>query len=280
MRQAVFDVSAISRARQAMIEIYDHGTGRWGNIGVDDIVQTDQPPVQTVSTSDRDFGTLALALLGRGVGKADADPTAVFDAPATGEARKPVGEKLVGALTQSVHLTPGASQTVTFAVAWHFPNSGLNVPGAETGNYYAKRFPDARSVAQYVLREYPRLAADTKLWHETWHDSTLPHWFLNRTFANTSILATTTAHRFGTGRFWGWEGIGCCEGTCTHVWHYAQAVGRLFPELERCTREHVDFGTALHRGRHYRLSGRRHRPCCGRPMRAHFGRLPGASNER
>ena len=34
-------------------------------------------------------------------------------------------------------------------------------------------------------------------------------------------------------------------GTCGHVWQYAHAVARLFPELERDTRERVDFGLAL-----------------------------------
>jgi hypothetical protein len=38
--------------------------------------------------------------------------------------------------------------------------------------------------------------------------------------------------------------VGCCHGTCGHVWQYAQAVARLFPELERDTRERVDFGLA------------------------------------
>jgi hypothetical protein len=39
--------------------------------------------------------------------------------------------------------------------------------------------------------------------------------------------------------------VGCCAGTCTHVWQYAQAVGRLFPELERITREHVDYADGI-----------------------------------
>jgi hypothetical protein len=43
------------------------------------------------------------------------------------------------------------------------------------------------------------------------------------------------------GRFWGWEGCadgcGCCHGSCTHVWNYAQAMAHLFPSLEQSLRE-------------------------------------------
>ena len=244
MGRASLDVREFA-GKTAQIEIYDQGTGGWGNVGVDDIVQTDVPLAAPPAVTDRDYGTLALALHGYGVGKCDVTPETVFSTPASGDARKAVGDTLIGGITKSVPLAPGASQTLIYVVAWHFPNSGLGVSDAKSGNYYAKRFPDAAAVASYVMANYPRLAKDTKLWHSTWYDSTLPRWFLDRTFANTSILATTTAHRFATGRFWGWEGVGCCEGTCTHVWHYAQAVGRLFPELERYTREHVDFGVAL-----------------------------------
>ena len=245
MKPAALDVRDFA-GKSAVIEIYDHGKGGWGNIGVDDIMQTDTPPaVEAAPVPDRDDGTLALALLGGGIGKAQATPDSVFQSPAIGMARQESGKKLIGAVTKALTLAPGQTGVVTFVVAWHFPHSGLNVADAKTGNYYAKRFADAPAVAAYVAGHFSRLSRQTKLWHRTWQDSTLPHWFLNRSFQNTSILATTTAHRFGTGRFWGWEGVGCCEGTCTHVWHYAQAVGRLFPTLERFTREHIDFGVAL-----------------------------------
>ena len=210
------------------------------------IVQTDHPVADTPKATDADYGTLALAILGTGTIKPVVTPETLFDAPSGNATSHPIGTPALGGVTHAVQLAPGESKTVTFVVAWHFPNSSLeNVEDAHTGNYYARRFADAPAVAAYIAANYPRLSRDTKLWRDTWYDAILPHWFLDRAFANTSILATSTAHRFQTGRFWGWEGIGCCEGTCTHVWHYAQAVGRIFPELERHTREFVDFGVAF-----------------------------------
>jgi uncharacterized protein (DUF608 family) len=160
-------------------------------------------------------------------------------------------KRLVGALGRKLSLAPGETATVTFVVAWHFPNLWLpmdvdyNRWQKHVGRFYARRFLSATEVAEHVARNCDALSRQTRLWRDTWYDSTLPYWFLDRTMANTSILATSTAHRFRNGRFYGWEGVGCCNGTCTHVWHYAQAMGRLFPELERDLRQRTDFGTAL-----------------------------------
>ncbi|MCX7886437.1 MAG: glycoside hydrolase family 116 protein, partial [Verrucomicrobiae bacterium] len=63
--------------------------------------------------------------------------------------------------------------------------------------------------------------------------------------ANLTILKSPTVLRQADGRFWGWEGCrddtGCCAGSCTHVWNYAQALPHLFPSLERTLRE-TEFG--------------------------------------
>ena len=103
---------------------------------------------------------------------------------------------------------------------------------------------------------FGRLSSETKTWCDTWyHQSTLPYWFLERTFLNISTLATTTVHRFQSGRFYAWEGVGSCPGTCNHVWQYAQAMGRIFPALERDTRERVDLGIAFHDDGHIGFRG-------------------------
>jgi len=220
-------------------------TGPWGNIGVGPIVFTDHRP--TKGDENHDVGTLALALLepvdsdqatpALGEGKL---PAIAFVANPQPQALQSAGRKLIGSIVRKLALEAGQEATATFIITWHFPRLKLR----DGGRHYATRFDHAAAVAEYLAANFASLHTQTRLWHDTWYDSTLPYWFLDRTLLNTSILATTTAHRFATGRFWGWEGVGCCEGTCTHVWHYAHAMARLFPELERDLRKRTDFGTA------------------------------------
>jgi len=246
MEREIMDVAEFE-SKDAVIEIFDEAaTGGWANIGVDQIVQTDTLEAEKDPEKQLDFGTMALAVIGKGSANPDVNaadlPAAAFVGSSSPKAK---GESLVGAVGQEQVIPAGEAADFHFVIAWHFPNSKIPCPDAETGNYFAKRFSDATAVVDYLAANLPRLESQTRLWRDTWYDSTLPYWFLDRTFANTSILATSTSHRFATGRFWGWEGIGCCAGTCTHVWHYAQAIGRLFPDIERDLRERVDFGVGF-----------------------------------
>ena len=238
-----------------------------------------------------DMGTMALALLepqssdraAAAVG-AGSFPDAAFAAEPADQAAQPAGHKLVGAIVRAMSLEAGQEATATFLVTWHFPYLDMQKWKIErmdtlkdNGRYYATKFPSAAAVAGHVAFNFAALHAQTRLWHDTWYDSTLPYWFLDRTMLTTACLATATAHRFATGRFWGWEGVGCCEGTCTHVWHYAHAMARLFPDLERDLRKRTDFDTAMekpsgairHRGEGFGLAVDGQAGCILRAYREH-----------
>ena len=113
--------------------------------------------------------------------------------------------------------------------------------GRPETRYYAKRFENAAAVSDCVIRNFDELAGATRLWRDTWYDSTLPYWFLDRTFLNASILASSTSSIIRDRLFYGTEGGNQGAGNCTHVWGYVQAMGRLFPDLEKSLREQVDF---------------------------------------
>lgn len=197
-------------------------------------LNVDKSPISETTKLDDlpDYGTMALTLLGASADHVVADKTVPF------------GERLIGLLGRTLQLAAGESTTVTFLFTWHFRNLSMLEVATNLDRYYAIKFQSADDVAQYVATNFDRLARATRLWHRTWYDSTLPYWFLDRTMLNTSILATSTSSRMENGRYYGWEGVGCCPGTCTHVYQYAHATARLFPELERDTRERVDFGLA------------------------------------
>jgi non-lysosomal glucosylceramidase len=248
----------VLEGKNARIEIVDAHSGGWGHIDVDEIEFRDTPRTPQTKLEDQpDFGTMGLALLGHepgdracarvGDGERPAPVFAGLKPADAARAQAPSSEKLIGALGRELVLEPAESATVTFLLTWCFPNlhlQGLGEPQG-VGRHYATRFKDATAVADYVAARFDSLAGKTKLWSQTWYDSTLPYWFLDRTFLNSSTLATSTCHRFQSGRFYGWEGVGSCPGTCTHVWQYAQAVGRLFPELERIAREQVDYADGI-----------------------------------
>lgn len=196
----------------------------------------------------RDYGNMCLTLLDtdntlKAIAQENsyAQPFVASENEKIEEATEPFGVSLRGGLSRTLTLKPGESKTVTYLVSWFFPN--LSADGDRfKGRSYSNKFKNAFEVSQDIAMNFEKLKHATLSFTDVFYNkSTLPYWFLNRTFANTSILATETCYLLGDGRFWAWEGIGCCTGTCTHVWHYAQAMGRVFPELERNLREKTDF---------------------------------------
>ncbi len=160
--------------------------------------------------------------------------------------------------TLALHLpvAPGERGVVRFVIAWHFPNrsNDWNPAAAERAaqlgipnlwrNYYATYFKDAVEAARYALTHWQDLYGRTRIFQEALFASTLPPAALDAVSANLSVLKSPTVMRLEDGTFYGFEGChptsGCCEGSCTHVWNYAQALPFLFPALERSMRQ-VDY---------------------------------------
>ena len=189
-----------------------------------------------------------------------------------------------GTLAARVAVGPGKTARVRFAIAWSFPNCE-NYWDKKAGercqkacvpttwrNHYATVFKDSAAAAAYSMGNWNRLYRETLAFKQALFASDLPPAALEAVSANLSILKSPTVLRLQDGTFYGWEGChpgaGCCEGSCTHVWNYAQALPFLFPKLERSMRE-ADYRHNLRPdgGMAFRLqlplgSGRsRHRPC-------------------
>ena len=220
LRWTTLDV-AVHEGKKARLRLVDRTTGRWGNVGADHILFSDDAE-QGGLAGDR--GTAVLAVLGD-----DAN-----------------GDAAQGSLVVPITLPPAEKVTVRFVLAWHFPNLRELEGVGRMEPQYTTRFQDAVAVAREVAGRFKGLRDGTMGWVATWNDSTLPQWLMDRAILTTHTLQTTNCHVLGKeGRFWAWEGVGCCAGTCAHVWHYAQGVARLFPDLERNLREVTDFGVAM-----------------------------------
>ena len=162
----------------------------------------------------------------------------------------PMCQTLDGALASNIVVAPGEKKTVTFLLAWHFPNG---TTGALTeklsrqknwfcaGRMYANWWSSSLDVVSYLGENLNRLTRLTRAYHDALYQTNLPYWMLDRISSQVACLKSQTCFWDKDGYFGGWEGCrgtkGCCMGNCTHVWHYAQTHARLFPSLGRRMRE-------------------------------------------
>ncbi|MCK5804485.1 MAG: hypothetical protein KAI66_16725 [Lentisphaeria bacterium] len=152
-------------------------------------------------------------------------------------------------------LEAGAERTIRILLSWYVPKSSLRNGGdcrcedndpcldgkATHEPWYAGRFDDLDAVISHWTEHCDSLRQASARFRDCFYDTTLPPEVVEAVAANLTILKSPTCLRQKDGRLWCWEGccdeVGCCNGTCTHVWNYAQALCHLFPELERTLRE-------------------------------------------
>jgi uncharacterized protein (DUF608 family) len=149
-------------------------------------------------------------------------------------------------------------KTIRLMLTWYVPNSNLRLGQDPQGSarctsssgccsspyyqpWYSGKFGSINEAAGYLAGQYSDLKTRSELFTETFYGCTLPPEVLEAVTANLTILKSPTVLRQRDGRLWAWEGCndnsGCCEGSCTHVWNYAQAISHLFPSLERSLRQ-------------------------------------------
>ncbi len=166
-------------------------------------------------------------------------------------------------------LKPGEEETIRLQMAWYVPHSELRTGPAPTDEetrqaekmdcdpatgccppgsgelyyepWYAGRFKNIDELVKKWASGYEELRSASQLFSDAFYTSSLPDEVLEAVAANLTILKSPTVLRQKDGKLWAWEGChdnsGCCAGSCTHVWNYAQAIPHLFPDLERTLRE-------------------------------------------
>ena len=157
-------------------------------------------------------------------------------------------------------LQPGEQKTIRLLIAWYVPDSRLRIgqkvmndsdstvrdasvdlPSPYYKPWYSSVFGNIGQLTTYWRERYAELRRNTVKFRDAFYRSTLPPEVTEAVAANLSILKSPTVLRQYDGRFWGWEGCdddwGSCEGSCTHVYNYAQAISHLFPSLERSLRQ-------------------------------------------
>jgi hypothetical protein len=165
-------------------------------------------------------------------------------------------------------LKPGEVKTIRLMMSWYVPHSNLRTGLGPVSDevfksdllkcnpasgccpdlsnlyyepWYSGKFKNIREVVTYWLENYHDLKTRSAAFSQAFYNSSLPAEVIEAVAANLTILKSPTVLRQKDGRLWAWEGChdnaGCCYGSCTHVWNYAQAIPHLFPKLERSLRE-------------------------------------------
>jgi hypothetical protein len=193
----IWDVKAYT-GKKAVLQIVDDETGGWGHVNADQFVFSDNPEINPLSVSREDI------------------VFEDFEGPSYGDWTK---------TSSSLAAEIGASEAA-LAEKHYKP-------------WYSGKFEGINAVRDYWIRNYDNLKSGSETFRDAFYSSTLAPEVVEAIGANLSILKSPTVLRDTSGKFWAWEGCsdktGCCAGSCTHVWNYAQALPHLFRSWnDRC----------------------------------------------
>lgn len=189
--------------------------------------------------------------------------TTTWNTISKGETRSnpPVDTRVQGAsLYVPFTLKPGETKVIRLMMAWYVPNTNIRT-GEDSKEknkeackdpdcscampfykpWYSGKFKNINEVISFWKTNYNDLKEKSELFKKSFYNNTLPAEVTEAIAANLTILKSPTVLRQADGKLWSWEGCGdnsgCCSGSCTHVWNYAQAISHLFPTLERTLRD-------------------------------------------
>jgi uncharacterized protein (DUF608 family) len=207
-----FDLQELMGQR-VRIQIVDQSTSAWGHVLADQFVISDEP-IEDLKTGS---GNAIVNDLTRAAVLAD------FEGDDYGDW---VADPPVACCSSAEACANGECQPT--------------IPETYTP-WYTTKYNGVLEVGQYWRTHYVSLRQRSALFRDAFYDTTLPGEVVEAVAANLTILKTPTVLRQQDGRLWCWEGCcddhGCCAGSCTHVWNYAQAICHLFPSMERSLRQ-------------------------------------------
>ena len=139
-----------------------------------------------------------------------------------------------GALAQRVALGPHETKSVTFVLAWHFPNHYDTTPQRNfLGHQYSHWFSNADEVAREAAARHAEWYAASKAFQDSLYASTIPPKVAD---AINAQLTTFTKETWwvGDGTWAVWEGMGCCGLQTLDVGFYGSTpIALFFPEQEK-----------------------------------------------